>query len=174
MFPVLTGNTKDDQFAMLRFHMTKQELEKLVASGTKLENGYSSCRLSFAELMKYIGNSNNNNNPEMTGITLQDVDDYIAEEILDSEAEFASQETSTASLFGEDSAPAAEPEVSMAAEEKPAEKTSQKRTKNEQQEKHHHTPDSRKVMRISGKELVRSSSVVFSEKCHDYLYRGVG
>ena len=110
MFPVLTGNTKDDQFAMLRFHMTKQELEKLVASRTKLENGYSSCRLSFAELMKYIGNSNNNNNPEMTGITLQDVDDYIAEEILDSEAESASQETSTASLFGEDSAPAAEPE----------------------------------------------------------------
>jgi len=123
MFPVLTGNTKDDQFAMLRFHMTKQELETLVSSGTRLENGYSRCRLSFAELMGFMGNSRNNNNPEMTDITLQDVDDYIAEEIIDSEAEFSTQETSTASLFGEDTPSVPEPEVAMAAEEKPAEKT---------------------------------------------------
>lgn len=122
MFPVLTGNTAN-QFSMLRFRMTKKELEKLVSSGSKQENGYSKCRLSFADVMGYIGNERNNNNPQMTGITLQDVDDYIAEEIIDSEEEYSAQISTEASLFGEDTVAAPEPEVQTpAAEENKTEK----------------------------------------------------
>ena len=77
MIPALTGK-ESEEFSLIRFRMTKQELEKLVSSGTRLENGYSRCRLSFAEVMGFIGNDNNNSIRAISGITLQDVDEYCA------------------------------------------------------------------------------------------------
>lgn len=100
MFPTLTGN-KSSQFDILRFRMTKAELEKLVLSGKKDGNGYYHCRLSFAEVMSYIGNVNNINSQEVAGITLQDIDDYITEEYVVAEETAYDDQNFTNSLFGE-------------------------------------------------------------------------
>lgn len=75
MQPILTGS-EENRFRILSFRMTKGELEALVASGISQGMGYSRCRLTLQELLNYIGNKNNLDNPDIQSLTLEDIKEY--------------------------------------------------------------------------------------------------
>ena len=62
MQPILTGS-QENRFRILSLRMTKAELEALIASGSPQDMGYRQCHLTLQDLLKYISNKNNLDNP---------------------------------------------------------------------------------------------------------------
>ena len=57
MQSVLTGSTsKENEFKILKFLVTKSELEAIVAAGTQEDMGFARCKLTLQLLMNYISN----------------------------------------------------------------------------------------------------------------------
>lgn len=75
MQPVLTGST-EKKFQILSFRMTKEELESMILSGTPWDMGYRQCKLTLQELLLFISNKNNLNDPDIQMLTLQDIKEY--------------------------------------------------------------------------------------------------
>lgn len=71
--------TRDDtrQFNILKYRMTLDEFQKLLASGTEGEHGYKVCRLTMADIMKVVGNKNNLNDASVAALTLEEIADYM-------------------------------------------------------------------------------------------------
>lgn len=130
MRPVFT----DREFNVLKFLITKKELEAMVASGTKLDEGYVCCKLTLQGLMSYISNANNLNDPAIAALTLEDIKGYITDIMIE---ETTAEVEQSDNLFEIDE-PEKPKEVKAVQEEQEVTKVSdairaleQKHTKNE-------------------------------------------
>ena len=110
----LLTREKERQFNILKFRMTQAELRALIASGAPAEAGYRSCKLTLAEVMRYISNPNNLNDPDIATLTIEEIDEYVKQ------AMGAATEKSTAAdtgdLFGFDDDEELEEEEDLGAE----------------------------------------------------------
>lgn len=97
--PVLTGSDQK-VFQILKLLVTKKELEELVNSGERRDMGYVCCSLTLAELMKYISNENNLNDPQIMSLTKEDIQQYTTEISLDVHAEEDEEEDDIFSSAG--------------------------------------------------------------------------
>ena len=61
---------ENTEFNTLRLRLTLGELTALIASGTPVEENYRSCTLPLAQIMGYISNENNLNDPRIAGLTM--------------------------------------------------------------------------------------------------------
>lgn len=75
MQPILTGS-EENRFRILSFRMTKAELETLLTSGSSQDMGYRQCQLTLQELLKFISNKNNLDNPDIQTLTVEDIKEY--------------------------------------------------------------------------------------------------
>ena len=75
MQPILTGS-QENRFRILSLRMTKAELEALIASGSPQDMGYRQCHLTLQDLLKYISNKNNLDNPDIQTLTIEDIREY--------------------------------------------------------------------------------------------------
>lgn len=75
MQPVLIGS-EESRFRILSFRMTKAELEALIDSGTAQDMGYRQCHLTLQELLKYVSDENNLDNPDIQTLTIADIKEY--------------------------------------------------------------------------------------------------
>ena len=88
MQSVLTGSTsKENEFKILKFLVTKSELEAIVAAGTQEDMGFARCKLTLQQLMNYISNQNNLNNPTIATLKLEDVKEYVTDISFESDDE---------------------------------------------------------------------------------------
>lgn len=77
MGPLLVRSIKpEDQLKMISFRMTQAELLKLVDEGKRDEEGWYRCSLKLADLADKISNSNNMNDSDIAGLTLDDIYSY--------------------------------------------------------------------------------------------------
>lgn len=117
MQPVLTGSTsQEDQFKILKFLVTKSELEAIVAAGTQQDMGYARCKMTFQTLMNYISNEHNLNNPTIASLKLEEVKDYVTDISLENTNE---QEETVDDLFAVESDKPKEEKVQTARDDKP-------------------------------------------------------
>lgn len=71
--------TRDNarQFNILKFRMTQAELKALIAAGTPTEAGYRSCKLTLPEIMRFISDKNNLNDPVIAALTQAEITEYL-------------------------------------------------------------------------------------------------
>lgn len=67
---------ENTEFNTLRLRLTLGELTALIASGTPVEENYRSCTLPLAQIMGYISNENNLNDPRIAGLTMEQICQY--------------------------------------------------------------------------------------------------
>ena len=79
--PLLTG-TVDKKFNILKFRLTEEELLALIGSGTQGENNRTHCALSLQDIMGYMAEKNNLDDSRVAGLTLQDIEEFISEGLL--------------------------------------------------------------------------------------------
>ena len=76
MQPLLTGDVSK-QFNIIKFRMTQKEVYSLANQTPADSQNRHSCRLSFQEVMQIIANERNLNDEGITGLTLQEVDNFL-------------------------------------------------------------------------------------------------
>ena len=79
--PLLTGSV-NKKFDILKFRLTEEELLALIRSGTPGENNRARCALSLQNIMDYMAGKNNLNDSRVAGLTLQDIEEFISEGLL--------------------------------------------------------------------------------------------
>ena len=79
----LTVNSEEgeegEKFRLLKFLVTIQEFQDLLAKGTPGDLGYLHFDLSVEDLAAYMANAHNLNDPDIAGLTLEDIDGYLAD-----------------------------------------------------------------------------------------------
>ena len=69
------------RFNILQFRMTQPELKALIASGSPVEAGYKSCKLTLSEIMRFISNGNNLNDPAIAALTITEIGEYMKQDM---------------------------------------------------------------------------------------------
>lgn len=69
---------ENSSFNTLRFRLTHNELKNLIAGGTPAEDNYRRCTLTLSQVMSYISNANNLDDPRIAGLTLEQIEKYTA------------------------------------------------------------------------------------------------
>ena len=100
MQPVLTGS-EESRFRILSFRMTKAELEGLINAGPVQDMGYHQCQLTLQELLKYISNRNNLNNPDIQSLTIADIKEYTTLKVVETQKK---EQSVFADIFAEEEA----------------------------------------------------------------------
>lgn len=98
MQPVLTGS-EESRFRILSFRMTKAELEGLINAGPVQDMGYHQCQLTLQELLKYISNRNNLNNPDIQSLTIADIKEYTTLKVVETQKK---EQSVFADIFAEE------------------------------------------------------------------------
>lgn len=98
MEPVLLGSTKEE-FKILRFRMTLDELNAFLRTGQTVELGWRRCSFTLQQIMTYIANQHNLNDPVIAQLTMDDIGAYVKTEILSS-SDDSDEENDGLDLFG--------------------------------------------------------------------------
>ena len=67
---------ENKEFGTLKLRLTHNELKALIASGTPAEENYRSCTLTLAQVMSYMSNANNLNEPKIASLTMDQINQY--------------------------------------------------------------------------------------------------
>ena len=89
------------KFQLVKFRLTVQEFHDLIARGVVGDEAYQHFDLSIEELAGYMANERNLNDPAIAGLTLKDIDDYLADR---RKSEFGDTGNEAADIFGDFSA----------------------------------------------------------------------
>lgn len=89
------------KFQLVKFRVTVQEFHGLIARGTAGDEAYRHIDLSIEELAGYMANERNLKDPAIAGLTLKDIDDYLADRRKN---EFGDTGNEAADIFGDFSA----------------------------------------------------------------------
>lgn len=101
MEPILLGSTKvEDAFRVLQFRMTLGELTAFVQNGQIAELGFRRCTIRLHELMGYVANQNNLNNPAIAGLTMEDIVAYTKTNLFSDEDDSRQDDADKVELFG--------------------------------------------------------------------------
>jgi len=72
MYPIITGDA-DSRLRILKFRLTMQEFMALFNGGTDAGGGFRRCELSLAQLLGYVSNKNNLDDPAIATLTRQEL-----------------------------------------------------------------------------------------------------
>lgn len=64
------------KFETLKLRLTLDELKALIFGGTPAEESYRACTLTLEQIMGYISNENNLNDPRIAGLTMEQINRY--------------------------------------------------------------------------------------------------
>lgn len=76
MQELLTGDSTK-KLSILKFRLTEGEVRELMNRGTQVADSRRKCTLKFSDLMNYISNGRNLNDPAIANLTMQDIKDYL-------------------------------------------------------------------------------------------------
>ena len=82
----LLTRSKERQFNILKYRMTLEQLKALISAGVPSENGYRRCKLTLANIMAYISNPYNLNDPAICQVTLEEITRYLEEGFITAKA----------------------------------------------------------------------------------------
>lgn len=78
LYPIITGDTKT-KLELLRFRLTMAEFLALYQSGSEVSGGFRRCQLTLEQLMGYIANKNNLDDPAIATLTLRELKEYLGD-----------------------------------------------------------------------------------------------
>lgn len=85
MYPIITSDA-DSKLSILKFRLTMQEFMALYNGGTDAGGGFRRCELSLAQLLGYVSNKNNLDDPAIATLTRQELKDYLGDSDLSADA----------------------------------------------------------------------------------------